>query len=56
MLLAMFTWCFHASFRSLFAMDIKKQGWHRRIREWLRLALPFSSTLIHNESGLGMTS
>jgi hypothetical protein len=55
MLLAMFTWCC-ASFRSLFAMDIKEQGWPRQIRKWLRLPLPLSSTLIHNESGLGMAS
>ena len=51
MLLAMFTWCC-ASFRSLFAMDIKEP----QIRKWLRLLLPFSSTLMHNQSGLGMTS
>ena len=54
MLLAMFTWC--CAFRSLFAMDIKKQGWHRQIREWLRLPFAFWFTLIHNESGLGMAS
>jgi len=29
MLLAMFTWCC-ASFRSFFAVDLKKQGWHRQ--------------------------
>jgi len=51
MLLAMFTWCC-ASFRSLFAMDIKEP----QIRKWLRLLLPFSSTLMHNQSGPGMAS
>jgi len=44
MLLAMFTWCC-ASFRSFFAMDLKKQGWHGQSCDLNRRLAAFEPSL-----------